>query len=758
MRAGTWSGAVSTENARVTVAGVVVPSHRIRKVEIQSGMRDGHPAADTGASWCVEATIEWATPEDVTASAPEPFTGTSWLPRAGDSVVIESGDAATGQWWVQHRGIVDDTKGSLEDGTAVTTTVDDIEELDSRVSFAALAARMVPATDVATSYREIGLQSTFLVDRMLRQAQNESGWYATPPKTWQTLMSAPGMGSLWPEVGQITSASKIGDAFSGPAGLRTSYGMAPTGYTATYNLTSATDEVIVSCALLPVPGVTGTSSIQVVDSDGAGCWIGMDHGTDEILYGSITAGGPTYRLARAGATRASVRFKRLSSSSQSLILRTSDGREVSQDPGASGYPTGWAADRVHVLSRASFGWIIVEGAKTAAQRWSTLDSTPTARVRVGDIQWWKAYPDLPWVNPSEWLAEQVDAECASMWLDEDGVMQWAGRGVLDSQSVAQTVTTDLDVDAVAWESRRRSMARGVWVQLEDPSVRRLLGGPRQNCWDTDNIDLGPGESETVTVTIPDDEDWLGIDLAPVVLTQWTQESWLRSGSKFGGTQYQESSSGAPGQTWALYVDCTMTRRGLRNIDVFYAPWSNLAANQRVKSAIPDLNADNAPASSLASWHAGRAALRIRSRGITTWVEDERSLVAGTIGPSRYNHDVGRRVQRVSDANDPVGDLLSWLRTVVSSTNPTVTGLVLSHDPRRQVGDKVRVQDRHVTGLWFDVIVQQRTADLADMTDTITGRVTAWGSVPGLSLQHPAGPTALTPPDEHEPRGGLTGRD
>lgn len=746
MRAGTWSGAVSTENARVTINGAVVPAHRIAKVSIQSGMRDGHPANRGGGQWCVTAEIEWASPEDVTASAPEPFSGASWLPKAGDSVVIESGDAATGQWWVQHRGIVDDTTGELSEGTAVTATVDTIEELDSRVSFAALAARMVPLSDNATSYREIGLQSTFYVDRMLRQAQNEWGWYATPQKTWQTLGSATGMGSLWPEVGNVVSAQRIGDVFSGPSWIRTPYGVSPTTYAATYYLSAATPEVILSCHV--GPGYTGSSdgTIQVVDTDGNGCFIGVDTATDEITYGVMTTGGgPTWRLPRGTATRAAIFFRRDTSSSQTLIVRTDDGREVTRNPTSTGYPTGWAADRVWVTSRAVLGWWMVEGAKPTAQRWYTLNSTPTARVRLGDLQWWRASWDMPWVSPSEWLAEQVDAECAAMWLDEDGSMQWAGRGVLDAQSVAQTVTTDLDVDSVAWESRRRSMARSVWVQLEDPSVRRLLGGPRQNCWEDGSLDLGSGESETVTVTIPDDEDWLGIDLAPVALTEWTQESWLRSGSKFGGTQYQESTSGAPGQTWAIYVDCTMTRRGLRNVDVYYSPWASLPSDRRVKSAIPDLNADTAPASALASWHAGRPALRIRSRGLTAWVEDERSLMAGAIGPSRYNHDVGRRVQKVSESTDPVGDLLSWLRTVVSSTNPTVTGLVLSHDPRRQIGDKVRVQDRHVTGLWIDVLVQQRDADLDDMTDSITGRVTAWGTVPDLGLLHPAGPTALTPP-------------
>lgn len=95
MRSGTWVGATSTDNVRVTVNGTVRP---VKDVSIQSGMKDGHPAAET-SSWCVEATIEWADPKTVTADSPHVFGGgTDWLPQVGDDVVIETGDGALGQW------------------------------------------------------------------------------------------------------------------------------------------------------------------------------------------------------------------------------------------------------------------------------------------------------------------------------------------------------------------------------------------------------------------------------------------------------------------------------------------------------------------------------------------------------------------------------------------------------------------------------------------------------------------------------------
>ena len=336
---------------------------------------------------------------------------------------------------------------------------------------------------------------------------------------------------------------------------------------------------------------------------------------------------------------------------------------------------------------------------------------------------WLASRDLPFTEPAGWLQEQVDAECAAMWLDEDNHMQWASRDVLDRQGAVLTYTSARDVEKIDWEQRRRALARGVWVNYTSPEVRSLLGGFRQNCWENDSIDLAPGESETIIVQIPEDEDWVSVDLNSYIMGQNMTPAHLRIGSKHGGTQYTETSSGESGQTWAQFIDCTMTRTGLRSISVYYAPWRNLG-NVRVKSAIPDLRADNAPKANISPWHSGNAALRIRSRARTVWVEGERSLAGGEIGPARFTHDVGWRVQNMHIV-DGVGQLLSWLADVVQdSTKPWITGITVAHDPRLQIGDKIRIRESAITGITFEMIVQDRDADLTEMVDTIKGRVTS----------------------------------
>lgn len=730
MRAGTWGGAVSTENARVTINGQVVPAHRIAKVSIQSGMRDGHPAAETAGSWCVEARIEWADPADVAASAAEPFSGSSWLPAPGSTVVVESGDAATGQWWVQHRGFVDDTSGSLADGTAVTTTVDRVEDLDGRVTIGAILSKQAPSSD-GLGYREVGMQSTFLVDRCLRRVQgDDTGWYATPARTWETIGSAPNMGSLWPEVGSITSTGT-----SSPAWYGTDYGVAPTNYSAEYALIGSATQPILTVAL-GGPSSSG-GSIRVCDADGKGAYIGQSSG-DLVTYGTYTSSGAHWSVPRNSATRAALFFRRDTTTSQTLILRLDDGREFTRTAARTDYPNGWAADRVIVNSPTGtrFGWWMVESNKPSdpAYRWATLNHTPTARVRVGDMPWWTALWTRSWVSVADELADQVDAECAAMWLDEDGAAQWAGRGVLEAQGVAQTVTTTLDVDDVQWESRRRSMARSVWINYERASIDMGWQGQlTRNLWSADDIDLGPGETEVHTVATPDDEDWLQVDTTPHKVAAWGRSfDFYNRGSIYGGTRY--NAGDGEGQVWEPFIGTTINRVNSTTLEVTVWTDASIPGHQRTKTVMPK---DNNAFSRL-----NNPSLVVRGRARTKWVQGEQSVMAGTLGPARYTHDVGRRVQTNSNG---IANLLNWLKGVVSSTNPTVTGLVLSHDPRRQIGDKVRVQDRHVTGLWFDVLVQQRDADLDEMTDSISGRVTAWGAVTGLSLQHPAGPTALTPP-------------
>ncbi len=735
MRSGTWDGATTTDNLRVIVGGVTVPAH---KATISSAMHDGHPAAVSTSTRCVTATIEWVDPTaDVTASAPHPFTA-GWLPKPGAYVIVQTGDAATGQWWTQHVGVIDVTTGSIADGTATSRTVDRIDDLNQYMNIAAVTARHVPIENTATAYREVGLTSTYMIDRMLRSATiatlDTPGWYCTPTSPFHAVASVPANGSLWPETGTVTSARRVDSISQGPVWATTEYGRAPVHYLAAYTFTTSTQAPTLSLGLHTTG--SGAGRIDVIDGTGRGVFLGHDRDTDEVTYGPVIDGVPytTWRLPRQGALRAALHFERTGTASQTLTVRLQDGRTDTRAMTFSGWTAGWAADRAVVDGRAGIGWWIVEGdTLPAAQRWFVLDFPQTARIRPGVLQPWTASRDMPWVDPATWLREQVAAECAAMWLDEDGVMQWAGRGVLEAQSPAQTVTSHLDVDDVTWESRRSALAKRVWMQFLEPSQRVMLGGPRITVHATDSIDLGPGETEVAVVPIPDDEDWIGVDYNSALMGPTTTPAQLRVGSKHGGTRYTDDDAES-GQVWDLYVGYSVVRAWLRALKITVSTLPAMPAGQRYKSAIPVLT------DKLESWHNRAPAIIVRAKSVVTWLAGEKTIAAGSVGQARYDHSVGWRVQ----GDDMLSDLLLWIRDVVSASRPTITGAVLAHDPRRQVGDVIKIRDEHVTGMWWDLLITERTTDTEAFTDTLGGRLTAWGEINGLSMPVPAGPTVHTP--------------
>lgn len=737
MRSGTWGGARTLDNVRVTVAGTVRP---VRSVTVTSGMRDGHPLSDT-SQWCVVSTIEWVAPPLVFSGAPHPFgVGTEWLPKSGDSVLIETGDGATGQWWPQHVGMIDVTSGSFADGTAQSTTVDRIDELGGPVSMWAALARSAPAIE-GQPYRQVGMSSTFLVDRMFRHTHdisgnssaNWTGWYATPPPTWQTVGSAPCMGSLIPDVGYVREADRKSSPGQGPVWWTVPYGVTPSDYTARYDLSSPASTPILSMGILDAG--TGQGWIAATDEDGAGLRILYNRDSGNVAVAVL---GSTLTQAWSvplGANRRVAAYlQRTGVNAQTVRLRMEDGTETLLLGTSADLPAGWAATRVVVNTDIPLGWWMVENNKPIEQRWFTIDHVPTARLRIGDHNFMEASRDIYLDDAAEWTQEQVDAECAQAWLDEDGVMQWAGRGILEAQGVAQTVTSG--IRDVQWEIRNRRLSRNLSITFDVPQVSMgLQGRASRVLWEGSSSDLAGGETDVTLVNVPADEDWFSVDTAPGHVYEWGK-SWeyYAIGSKYGGTQYVAASSDAA--VWAPFLNCTMTYLNARAYEVSFGPWASIPSTHRVNS--------KAPTSTTGDAASGRPMLVMRGRAKATWREVESLTQVNAAGRGTYAHHVGWRVQNQAGA---VTALRVWMSNVVGGEPLPIVTLTLAHDPRRQIGDKLRIQDQGITGLDWDQLAQERTIriDASTFTDTISGRLTLVRTTPAPGTRlTPAGHTALTP--------------
>lgn len=743
-----WDGILSDDNVRVTVNGKRWP---VRSVKIQKGMRDGHPAAKgvLNGAWCIEASIEWAQERNVDTQVPQPFTDDSGLlsgeelsvPRAGDEVTIATGEGSAffgvGIWFQQVKGVIDKTTGSFADGTASSTVVDRIEELDRDVQYSALLADMVPVDD-SSPIRYQGLQSAWYVDRVLKdESQGTLGWSVAPKLTWETLCAVTSPGSLRPpERGTIVSVTDK-DTSDGWTWRADSDG-APWGtrYTADYNL-SADDNDFVITASFPwsESQTSGIGRVRVRDASGAGVSVEVrDTGVIAVNW----TGHGTQTVPRNGATRAALWFHRTSQTSQDAILRLDDGREFTYSTTTGSMPANWRGDRVVVDTDFGVGWWVVEGTKPAANRWACLNYKPTARVRIDDYFFWTASRDQSRQTAADWLGKQMEAECASMWLDELGVMQWAGRGVLEKQPTHQTITSSLTVDDVSWALDRTAGARRVTIQYLHPRVQMgYQGACTEELWSSDTMDAGPGDPATETVTVPDDQDWLAEDLNPHHIKSWGGSwDWHNAHSSFGGIQYRKSDSDEA--VWAEFLNCSMVKTGLRDYEITFAAWESMSSAYRVKSTYPPNTG--------AFVRVGSGPLHMRGRARVIWSERETTVSTGAPAgaPARFVHDVGWRVH---DRGSAITDLLDYLRTELASPPPVITSIVCEHDPRRQIGDHLRIEDPHVTGAWIEMLVQEQDVDIdpGTLTDTLRGRVTGFGLLTGISTsQRPATHTAITP--------------
>src|SRR5699024_10861221 len=350
-----WDGILSDDNVRVTVNGRRWP---VKSVRIQKGMRDGHPASKgvLNGSWCIEATIDWAQERLVDPQVPQPFTDDTTLlsgeklsvPRPGDEVTIATGEGSaffgSGIWFQQVKGVIDKTTGSFADGTASSTVIDRIEELDRNVQYSALLETMVPVDD-SSPVRYQGLKSMWYVDRVLRdESQGTLGWSVTPKRTWETLCAVTSPGSLRPpEVGTLVSSTLKASA---PTWLTTSDGAQYAAeFTADYNLSSDDNDFVITVALPWSAAQTTGGSVRVRDATGAGFFLDVRE-TDRI--GVIWTGFGTQTVPRNGATRAALYFHRTSTTDQNAILRLDDGREFVYSTTSGGMPPNWRGDRVHV--------------------------------------------------------------------------------------------------------------------------------------------------------------------------------------------------------------------------------------------------------------------------------------------------------------------------------------------------------------------------------------------------------------------------
>ena len=437
-----------------------------------------------GSFTAASGEVSYVPGPDVSSRVATPWDPAPGVPMAEESVSV-SMDVGLGPVSVLPQGRVSDTSAGT--GSRVTSVgfTDLYRSLDRDITWDGMAARM-PAEGDAAYWRNPGLFGVSVVDRIFRHC----GWYATPPMDSGALVSVPMQGSAWAERGKVTRAERLSVPGAAPGWITSPWGMVATDLNLTYDpsrsraLSSGAFEIT---AMLPPS--SGTARVV--------CWFGGRRiqltWTDASVLVSAETGANSFTqlvsLSRTpDATAVTARITRRGAGLVQAAMRTNAGTfETGTD--VSMPDTYLTAPMSHVTVYGGGRCGAFQVAQSTA--WLADGWKPSAviRARAGIPNRLQVLPPAIGRNCAEMLQELAQAEYATFWIDEKGVMQWWDIDRLESQLNVATLTTADHVTRLEWSQALSSVYRRAVVSwksaLLDVSFK-------------DRITLWRGRGETVT--------------------------------------------------------------------------------------------------------------------------------------------------------------------------------------------------------------------------------------------------------------------
>ena len=314
-------------------------------------------------------------------------------------------------------------------------------------------------------------------------------------------------------------------------------------------------------------------------------------------------------------------------------------------------------------------------------------------------------------NCADLLKQQCEAQNATYWIDETGVLRWWDMARLEARSNVATLASDDDIteDGFEWRHDLSAVKRSVTVSWKEPLTE---GG-----WRTD-VDLWQGNGSTITQTsadnlaeewikVPDDEVWIMPDLTPSRVGDSYGDFNYGWGTWYGGVTDDGS---ADRDHWAQ-LDGSLIWSLERVTDRAFkatTTWTGTKpATQRT------LDADSRVGTGLWRRRCDFDLPIIRGKKKYT-VTDRDTTAAQTGPPTAPDHviDAGWWIQSELQAQI-TADYAAARLTV---PHPVLSSVALVPVPGLQLGDMVTVVDDTVTRLTVRgvVVADSRSID-ADMT-------------------------------------------
>lgn len=691
---------VRTPAARVNVAGTPRP---VLSCTVEREIVGSWGGINSSGQLAATGTVEWDTPDSL---VPHPARPGTVVPGPGERVDVLTGlTGPSGMLWpALTRGIIDRTSGSVAHGSMTSTVLDSVDQLNRSVTVPPKLSTMPPlVADGPVLY--LGLTSAHLTDLLMRAG----GFYATPPEQTGAVFSVTAQGCMWPERGTVLATQATTPIpLVGPQGVYCT--QVDTTYAAQAGITGD-HELTVN--LHPAIGAGNSALVRVRNAAGTDGYSLTHTGSNNIVINRHQGGVTTQvaTLPRLSATRCAVRF---TSGGTAVELRTGDGRSVMGTQPAMAL--GSAAWTVQVAATGPIGAVLI-GAPTAP--FSALTHVPTAEIvypsgaSVGQLI---ASPALMGDMVLDLLAAQRAAMWADLFLSETGTLTWCHRDVLDARVSMTTKTAEQDLYDLSW-SQDSSMLRSAVKVAHDVPKPSIFSIPNIDLWTGSGETLAPSQKVDTWVTIPNDEDWFGIDESPryagVPAGPGEDPKAFDKGfgSWVGG--YHVSPDGVE-TGWFTPAEgfSRITRVNERTFLHEMQVNAITAGRTVVQRASP-----NSPG--LWSIRQNQNLAVLRGRGKTEWSPASVTVAAGPSHLPVLTHDAGFWVQGAA-----VADLAAWLAARTATATTVFDSIPIEADPRVQIGDKITIADPTVTNLTLTGVVvgDKKTIRVASYEHAVQLRV------------------------------------
>ena len=658
-------------------------------------------------------TIDWAPQEAVQSRPVSPWAKVAnWPPSPGDLVQVQVSDGVT--TWTRFTGVVDKTSGDAGAGYQ-SSVIDFRDRISGSFSHLAILRHMTPLGE-GGDYRSVGLNFWFPLTMALRSC----GFFNVPPVEAQTEFSMPLQGSVYPEAGNLAdaggSASRIHAAF-----FRAPWGYAAGGFSAALNprIGDGPDTPI-QLTMMLAEDHAGVAYVQARFTDvrirlRASSARGVEAyhivGTTETVVVSL---GPA---DLATATTVTLLVK-----DGVWRLRADNGAE--DDANRTVSAGSITSLDVSATDNARIAGVQVSRPNSTAREFASLDFAPSMRFQPSGLaSTMDAMPALRGRDVAGLVDEILSATLTAAWWDEEGVLVLDPSDRLRGRAPVAEVSTAQDITSLAWEDSLLSVRSRVEVEWKDPAISKGRF-QRLELWRARSDTLDSASDPIVDFVSPESGmEWFGVDRAPRRLNS---SNWGVYNSRRG------SFCGV----WLSDADGNPDSRSA-NISITHEPLysDSLKITTTVNSMLSSLEANtetHPEAVALRSSLRGQSLPVVRGMGRLEWIDAVYTVGAGPSHAPALTHDLGywggeyaEDFEGGESVAQRIGD---YLAQMVTAPQPTITGLGVIYDPRRQVGDVYTLRSEWL-GIALRVLVVGISEDHGDGShQSLTVRVISATSI------------------------------